>query len=140
MHELARRMQARVKATPRRRKAADTAIAKLNAIGSAYLEFAMQETGLFNTAFALPGHIDYPVSVGGDEPGPTPFRLLSGALDELVTAGVLPEVRRPNAEYPLWASVYGMAVLITQGPLRQLPDQLVSRLNEQLLEFITRGV
>jgi hypothetical protein len=33
-----------------------------------------------------------------------------------------------------------MAVLITQAPLRQLPDQLVSRLNEQLLEFITRGV
>src|SRR3979411_2216648 len=43
MDELARRMQARVKATPRRRKAADTAIAKLRAIGIAYLEFAMHE-------------------------------------------------------------------------------------------------
>src|ERR1700694_1206188 len=41
MDELARRMQARVKATPRRRKAADTAVARLTAIGIAYLEFAL---------------------------------------------------------------------------------------------------
>jgi AcrR family transcriptional regulator len=140
MAELARRMQAEVKATPRRRKAADTAIARLKAIGIAYLEFAMQETGLFNTAFAVPGHMEYAVNGRGDEAGPTPFQVLSGAIDELVTAGVLPAARRPHAEYPVWASVHGMAVLITQGPLRQLPDELVSELNEQLFQFITRGV
>jgi len=128
MDELARRMQARVKATPRRRRAADTALARLKAIGIAYLEFAMQETGLFNTAFAVPRHIEYAVNSSGDEAGPTPFQVLSGAIDELVTAGVLPAARRPHAEYPVWASVHGMAVLITQGPLRQLPDQLVSQL------------
>ena len=121
MDELARRMQASVKATPRRRKAADTAVAKLRAIGIAYLEFAMQETGLFNTAFALPRHMEYAVKGGGDEAGPTPFQVLSGALDELVTAGVLPEVRRPHTEYPVWASVYGMAVLIIQGRCDSFP-------------------
>jgi AcrR family transcriptional regulator len=140
MAELARRMQAGVKATRRRRKAADTALARLKAIGVAYLEFAMQETGLFNTAFAVPGHLAYAVNGGGDQAGPTPFQVLSSALDELVSAGVLPAARRQDAEYPVWASVHGMAVLTTQGPLRQLPDQLVSQLNEQLFQFITRGV
>jgi hypothetical protein len=84
--------------------------------------------------------MEYAVNGGAHESGPTPFQVLGGALDELVTAGVLPKVRRPNAEYPVWASVHGMAVLVTQGPLRQLPDQLVSKLNEQLFEFINRGV
>ena len=88
-------------------------------------------------AFAVPGHMAYATSGSGDEVGPTPFQVLSGALDELVTAGVLPEVRRPDAEYPVWASVHGMAVLITKGPQRQLPAQRVSQLNEQLFQFIT---
>jgi hypothetical protein len=68
-------MQARVKATPRRRKAADTSIARLKAVGIAYLEFAMQETGLFNTAFAVPGHMEYAVK-GRRRSGPD---TLSGA-------------------------------------------------------------
>jgi hypothetical protein len=67
-------------------------------------------------------------------------RLLSSALDELVTAGVLPAGRRPDAEYSVWSSVHGMAVLITRGPLRGMPAPFVRHLTDQLFAFITRGL
>ncbi|HEX9336011.1 MAG TPA: TetR/AcrR family transcriptional regulator, partial [Pseudonocardiaceae bacterium] len=141
MDELARRMQQQVAAVPRRRDPQRAAIARLGALGVAYVDFATQETGLFETAFAVPRHLEY--AVAGDTPdghGPTPFQLLSNALDELVTAGVLPAERRPDAEYSVWSSVHGMAVLAAQGPLREMPAQRVQRLTDQLLAFIARGL
>jgi AcrR family transcriptional regulator len=137
MDELAERMQRQVAAVPKRRDKRRAAIARLGALGVAYVEFATQETGLFETAFAMPGHLEYAVADGH---GPTPFQLLSNALDELVKAGVLPAERRPDAEYSVWSSVHGMAVLITQGPLRAMPPQSVRRLTDQLLAFIARGL
>jgi AcrR family transcriptional regulator len=140
MDELAARMQEQVAAVPDGRDAKQSAIARLGALGVAYLDFATRETGLFETAFALPRHLEYAAGNTADGHGPTPFQLLSSALDELVTAGVLPANRRPDAEYSVWSSVHGMAVLITQGPLREMPAQFVRHLTDQLFGFITRGV
>jgi AcrR family transcriptional regulator len=140
MDELAARMQEQVAAVPDGRDTKQSAIARLGALGVAYLDFATRETGLFETAFALPRHMEYAAGDTADGHGPTPFQLLSSALDELVTAGVLPAERRPDAEYSVWSSVHGMAVLITQGPLREMPAQFVRHLTDQLFGFITRGV
>jgi AcrR family transcriptional regulator len=140
MDELAARMQEQVAAVPDGSDAKQSAIARLGALGGAYLDFATRETGLFETAFALPRHLEYAAGNTADGHGPTPFQLLSSALDELVTAGVLPANRRPDAEYSVWSSVHGMAVLITQGPLREMPAQFVRHLTDQLFGFITRGV
>ncbi|HEX9354650.1 MAG TPA: TetR-like C-terminal domain-containing protein [Streptosporangiaceae bacterium] len=131
MDELAGRMQEQVAAVPGHRDAKQAAIARLAALGVAYLDFATRETGLFETAFAVPRHLEYAAAddtAGGH--GPTPFQLLGSALDELVTAGVLPAERRPDAEYPVWSSVHGMTVLITQGPLRGMPPQFVRHLTD----------
>lgn len=141
MDELAGRMQQQVAAVPKRRDKRRAAMARLGALGVAYVDFATQEAGLFQTAFAMPGHVEYAVAGNtADGHGPTPFHLLSTALDELVTVGVLPAERRPDAEYSVWSSVHGMAVLITQGPLRAMPPQFVHRLTDQLLAFIARGL
>jgi AcrR family transcriptional regulator len=141
MDELAARMQQQVAAVPRRRDARRAAIARLGALGVAYVDFATQETGLFETAFAMPGHVEYAIAGNtADGHRPTPFQLLSSALDELVTAGALPAERRPDAEYSVWSSVHGMAVLITQGPLRAMPPQFAHRMTDQLLAFIARGL
>jgi AcrR family transcriptional regulator len=140
MDELAGRMQEQVAAVPEGPDAKQAAMARLGALGVAYLEFATQETGLFETAFAVPRHLEYAAGDTAGGHGPTPFQLLSRALDELVTAGVLPAERRPDAEYPVWSSVHGMAVLITQGPLREVPGQFARHLTDQLLAFIARGV
>lgn len=137
MGELARRMRVQAAAVPEHGDPEQVAIARLRALGVAYLDFAMQETGLFETAFAVPRHLEYGT---GSEPGPMPFQLLGAALDELVVAGVLPAERRPDAEYPIWASVHGMAVLLTRGPLREMPEQFVRHAGDQLLAFITRSL
>ena len=103
---------------------------RLRAVGRAYLEFARSEPGLFDTAFAL---TDHPVRPETDEA--TPLDLLRAGLDDLVSAGILEPARRPNIEYPIWAAVHGLAVLL-RGPLRSLPERDKARLEAEMLAFI----
>jgi len=140
MGELARRMREQVAAVPEHGDPKQVAIARLGALGVAYLDFAMDETGLFETAFAVPRHLEYAAGTAGEGLGPMPFQLLGAALDELAAAGVLPAERRPDAEYPVWSCVHGMAVLITRGPLRDMPEGFVRHVGDQLFAFITRGL
>src|SRR6266404_8137133 len=51
---LAVAMEAELARVPRGTSPADAARASLRAIGTAYLRFAQEETGLFRTAFAIP--------------------------------------------------------------------------------------
>jgi AcrR family transcriptional regulator len=103
---------------------------RVQAVGTSYLEFARTEPGLFDAAFAAADHPPTDASTG-----PSPLQLLQAALDNLVHAGLLDPARRPTVEYPIWASVHGLAVLL-RGPLRRLPDQEKARLETQTLAFI----
>jgi AcrR family transcriptional regulator len=107
---------------------------RLQAVGNSYLEFARTEPGLFETAFATTMH---PQNLGTDEP--TPLEQLQSALDNLVQAGLLEPARRPNIEYPTWATVHGLAELL-RGPLAALPDNEKRRLEAQTLAFIGASV
>jgi AcrR family transcriptional regulator len=107
---------------------------RLRAVGEAYLEFARTEPGLFDTAFAAR---DHPAAEGTDEP--TPLDHLEAALDNLVSAGILASDRRPKIEYPIWASVHGLAVLL-RGPLQPLPERDKARLETEMLAFIGAAV
>jgi AcrR family transcriptional regulator len=137
MNELADRMAAGVARV--RGKYADPAAARrrLGAIGTAYLEFARQEPGWFTTAFALPQRHDYDPP-GGDGSGPDrwPLGQLRSALDELVDAGLLDRQRRDGIEYPIWSTVHGLAVLTTQGPLRDVGEAGRQRIQELTSSFI----
>ena len=126
-HRMADRMS-RVRAGPHTPTGARL---RLRAVGQAYLEFAREESGLFDTAFAATAeHTDIQET---DEPGP--FNHLQSALDNLVDAGILAPARRPNIEYPTWASVHGLAVLL-RGPLRSLTEGEKTRLEAEVLAFI----
>jgi AcrR family transcriptional regulator len=103
---------------------------RLQAVGKAYLEFARTEPGLFDAAFTAPEH-----PTRGARGEPTPLQCLEAALDGLVEAGLLEPARRPNIEYPIWATVHGLATLL-RGPLRSLPDHDKTRLETQTLAFI----
>ena len=48
--------------------------------------------------------------------------------------------RSADAEYPVWSCVHGMAVLVTRGPLRDMPEDFVRHVGDQLFAFITRGL
>lgn len=107
---------------------------RLQAVGTSYLEFARTEPGLFDTAFAAADH-----PPPNPNNGPSPLELLQAALDNLVQARLLEPARRPNVEYPTWATVHGLAVLL-RGPLRSLPDREKARLETQTLAFIGAGL
>jgi AcrR family transcriptional regulator len=89
-----------------------TAVDRFRATGRAYIEFALDEPGLFEVAFrACPPELYVP-----DDP--SPYALLSEALDTLDHAGLL-AVERPGAETAAWVAVHGAAVLLRDGMLPQ---------------------
>jgi AcrR family transcriptional regulator len=138
---LAGAMEAELAALPRETDPADFARASLRAIGTAYLRFAQEETGLFCTAFAVPdemrGAAD-PAKAGAS--GLDPFQLLAAALDRLVEARVLPPERRPGAEYLAWSAVRGLAMLFMEGPLRRLAPAERDAIGQRLLDMVEKGL
>jgi AcrR family transcriptional regulator len=133
--ELARRMADRVSQVRAGPHTPTGARLRLRAVGQAYLEFARTEPGLFDTAFAATDH--HPHGRPAGEPGP--FEHLRSALDDLVEAGILSPARRPHVEYPIWAGIHGLAVLL-RGPLRSLTAREQARLEADLFAFIGASI
>jgi AcrR family transcriptional regulator len=136
MRELGARMAAGVARVRGKRGDAAAAGSRLGAIGSAYLEFAREEPGLFATAFALPRQHAYDAPDDGTGEDWRPLAQLRTALDELVEAGVLDPKRRDGIEFPIWSTVHGLAVLTGQGPLRDVPDATRHHLEQLTAAFI----
>jgi AcrR family transcriptional regulator len=140
MDELAARMAAGVAQVRGEYGDPDAAMLRLGAIGTAYLEFAREEPGLFATAFALPKRHAYEAPKDGAGPDRSPLGQLRAALDELADAGVLDRQRREGIEYPVLSTVHGLAVLTGQGPLRDIPEGARQRLDELTFAFIAEGL
>ncbi len=140
MHELASRMAEGVARVAGEHGDPAAAGQRLGAIGAAYLEFAHAEPGLFATAFALPQHHAYGAPEDGTGPDRTPLGQLRAVLDELVEAGVLSRHRRDGIEYPIWATVHGLAVLTGPGPLRDVSDATRHHLELLTRSFITESL
>jgi AcrR family transcriptional regulator len=114
---------------------------QLRATGAGYLAFAREQPGLFRAAFTVPHDLTEAMTAdkaGGR--GRTPFRILGDALDALVAAGVVPAERRENAELHAWSSVHGLGMLVIDGPLRGLTDNMVATATERLLDMVDRGL
>lgn len=120
---------------------ATTARARLRAIGTAYVEFAVEEPGLFRAAFRVPADLERahsPERAGSS--GRTPFELVNAALDDFVSAGIMPAHRREHAEVLAWSAVHGLAGLVTEGPLRALPRQAVDALTQRVIDMVEAGL
>ncbi|MGC0331428.1 AcrR family transcriptional regulator [Streptomyces sp. SAI-170] len=141
MARVARTMEAEQAALPDRSDPAAAARARFRAVGTGYLRFAREEPGLFRTAFHVPGDMTYAAddSAAGAS-GRTPFELLGEALDGLVEQGLLPEERRPGAEFLAWSAVHGIAVLMIDGPLRGLLPEQAREAGEHVIDMIERGI
>jgi AcrR family transcriptional regulator len=115
--------------------------ARLGALGGAYVEFATAELGWFRTAFAVPDTTEaFGPSEGVGASGLGPYELLSARLDELVTVGAIPKRRRPGLEYAAWSAVHGLSALLTDGPLRALPEPERQRALGIVLDVVARGL
>jgi AcrR family transcriptional regulator len=141
MARVARTMEAEQAALPEQADPAGAARARFRAVGAGYLRFAREEPGLFRTAFHVPGdmaHAGDDTAAGAS--GRTPFELLGEALDGLVEQGLLPEERRPGAEFLAWSAVHGIAVLMIDGPLRGLLPEQAREAGEHVIDMVQRGI
>ena len=112
----------------------------LRAVGMGYLGFAMREPGMFRTAFSVPPAIHEPNPANTASMGLNPFQLLSLALDRMQESGLLSKKNRKDAEYLAWSTVHGLALLVLEGPLRQMPQAVVLALGERLVLMVERGL
>lgn len=146
MAALAESMRERVAAI-RARDAGERARRRLREVGTAYVEFAVSEPGLFGVAFAaaLPAE----VKGAGEEAGEgaeaeaavaDPYALLNDALDELVAAGQVTPERRVGSELACWAAVHGFAVLHTDGPLHDATAEERHASLEHMLDVVEAGL
>jgi AcrR family transcriptional regulator len=120
---------------------ADLARASLRAVGLGYLHFALTETGLFRTMFAVP--YEWPATPDPAKAGATglnPFQLLGMALDRMVAAGVLPKERRLGAEFLAWSTVHGFAMLVIDGPLHGFARAQIDALGQRAVAMVEQGL
>lgn len=113
------------------------ALARFRATGQAYVDFALNEPGLFRTAFAPAGvqHTDETVA-----PERHPFMILSGCIDDLVTTGVLTPSRRDGLDEAAWAAVHGLALLYLDGPLAGADADRKHLITDRLLDLMQSGI
>jgi AcrR family transcriptional regulator len=107
-----------------------SARARFRATGRAYIGFALDEPGLFEVAFRrCPPALYVP-----DDP--SPYAVLSDALDDLDRAGLL-AVPRADAEVPAWVAVHGAAILLGEG---MLPRDEREAIVEATLDMVSDGL
>lgn len=126
------------------RAGAKRAWARLNAIGRAYIDFAVSEPGWFRTAFASTSHGGPPEVLGEQAPdvdlSGDPYALLGARLDELVKVGAVPATRRAGAEQAAWSMVHGLSCLLVDGPLRGMPADEREGVVAVVLSVVERGL
>ena len=132
--DLSDRMQAALDAEPDRGSPADAARARLRALGRVYVGYALDEPGLFATAF-----IDKRKALGAHAET-DPFAVLGRCLDELVAAGGLDPDRRAWSDVAAWSAVHGLAVLLLGGPLRDLAAADREAAIERVLDVVIDGL
>ncbi|MCC3650788.1 MULTISPECIES: TetR/AcrR family transcriptional regulator [Streptomyces] len=123
---------------------------RLAAIGRGYVRFAVENPGLYRTAFRrIPA--DAPGADGvraaftgsappGDEPRYSAFRVLTDTLDAAVAAGRMAPAARPGAEIAAWSAVHGLAQLLLDGPLSGLPAGQWEALTDRTVRMVVAGL
>ena len=129
--ELAERVALRIGQAEPSDDPVDAAQRRFRASGLAYVEYVLEQPGLFQVACR---HDE------GRSDDADPYALLAQCVDALVDAGVLPESRRPDAPAAAWAAVHGLALLLTEGPLRRLPPARRAAVVDRTLDVVQRGL
>ncbi len=116
--------------------------ARLRAVGTGYVRYALAEPGLFRSAFRWPATAPSlaPDPAKAGRSGLDPFQLLGAALDDLVASGALLPERRPQAEFLAWSAVHGLALLVLDGPLQSASRAQVLALLTRVLDMVEQGL
>lgn len=136
MDGMAAAMGELLEAVPADGDATERAIARLRSTGRGYIRFALEEPGIFRTCFT--GQLRFPSEPMPEDPAP--YALLGEMLDELVAVGWLAPEDRPGAEAGPWAAVHGLALLLVDGPLKDLDEAEREDAIERTLDLTVRGL
>jgi len=148
-HESLRRMHVamrkRLDAVPEVADPVAAVVARLDAIGHGYVDFALAEPGLFRTAFC-PGGMEEKaaaLSVSAEDleelADENPQVLLLDLIDQLVRLGFFTEEQRLGAVVSSWSVVHGLSMLLIDGPLAGAPDEDKAALVEHALGSYSRA-
>lgn len=118
---------------------------RLAAIGRGYIDFALEQPGLFRTAFHHAPSDDDGVEWAGagppvEDPQYRSYGLLTRALDDLAATGRMPAPNRPGAEVAAWSVAHGLAMLILDGPMGRLPAADRDAMIERAIDTVVAGL
>jgi AcrR family transcriptional regulator len=113
---------------------ARAAMARLEAMGRGYVDFALSEPGLFRTAFCRPKD-----NLLGRKVADGPHTMLTKSVDDLIAVGFFREEARLGAEISAWSLVHGLSMLLLDGPLANLPAGERQAVVDQTFNTFTRS-
>jgi AcrR family transcriptional regulator len=108
--------------------------ARLIALGSSYVHWALEDPAVFRLAFGA-GRIEPITPIN-----PHPHDVLVDELDRLVESGDLAPSSRPGAETAIWAAVHGLATLLADGIIQPDGPEAVSRMTERQIRATLTGL
>ncbi|MEU7026128.1 TetR/AcrR family transcriptional regulator [Streptomyces sp. SBR177] len=113
--------------------------ARLAALCRGYVAFAVEQPGLYRSAFGTArtetGDPDPEAPVGEVRA----FTLLTDALTALGATARPPRAARPAADAAAWSAVHGLSLLLLEGPLRRLPAQRRDDVVDSTLAMVVSG-
>ena len=116
-------MRKRLASVPDHDDPVEAVILKLEAIGFGYVDFALDEPGLFRTVFhrGIEGKDLHDPALHADPDNP--HTMLIALVDRLVELGAVVEAERLGTEIGCWSLVHGLAALLIDGPLAGMPAE-----------------
>ncbi len=141
MAELATRLEAGIDRV-HRDDPIEEARDRLWACGEAYLRFALEQPGLFRTAFAVPSTMDNLEATEGTSPGGhQPYALLEQQIARLAQLGYVEPGTEDTAALSCWSTVHGLSCLMLDGPLRSLDalgrDEVITSVLNRTTALVT---
>ena len=130
--ELARHVLAARDAVPARGTAQRRSVARFEAIGHAYVAFAVAHPRVFEAAFTA-----CPVILERTE-DPRAWEVLIAAIDEMAELGAIQSARRKDAPIIAWAGVHGLANILTASVVP--PGVEADRQIDAVLKAIYRSI
>lgn len=114
----------------------ERAVRRFEASGRGYIRFAIEQPGLFRTAFCPNTSHESSRELGEN----APYALLTEILDDLVAVGHLDPAHREGAESGAWAAVHGLSLLLLDGPLKFLEPGERERVIDATVRMVSRGL
>lgn len=124
----------------------DEALRRIAAAGAGYVRFALAEPGLFRLIFRKSKRAGRTaLALAADDVSPAKendesYMTMANALDTLVHEGVLDPERRPFMDIALWASVHGIALLLIDTNLAELPEPAREAAIQRSFDLVFHGI